>query len=88
MSDQHPNSEIPAHHSPFEHPLSYFADRFNSAGPIKIVAIGSSSTAGGGRHRSVSMPPGTGFEESICLAGRSRQVQESDDRREQQGEER
>jgi len=48
MSDQHPNSEIPAHHSPFEHPLSHFSDRFNSAGPIKIVAIGSSSTAGEG----------------------------------------
>ncbi len=48
MSDQHPNSEIPAHHSPFEHPLSYFSDRLNSAGPIKIVAIGSSSTAGEG----------------------------------------
>src|SRR5712692_1645966 len=48
MSDQHPNSEIPAHHSPFEHPLSYFSDQFNSAWPIKIVAIGSSSTAGEG----------------------------------------
>jgi hypothetical protein len=48
MSDQHPNSEIPAHHSAFEHALSYFADRFNSDGPVKIVAIGSSSTAGEG----------------------------------------
>jgi hypothetical protein len=48
MSDQHPNSEIPAHHSAFEHPLSHFSDRFNGAGPVKIVAIGSSSTAGEG----------------------------------------
>src|SRR5260221_14652539 len=48
MPDQHPNSEIPAHHSSFEHPLSHFSDRFNDAGPVKIVAIGSSSTAGEG----------------------------------------
>src|SRR5437879_5582980 len=48
MLDQHPNSEIPAHHSPFEHVLSHFSDRFNVAGPVKIVAIGSSSTAGEG----------------------------------------
>jgi GDSL-like Lipase/Acylhydrolase family len=48
MPDQHPNSEIPAHHSSFKHPLSHFSDRFNDAGPVKIVAIGSSSTAGEG----------------------------------------
>jgi lysophospholipase L1-like esterase len=48
MSDQHPNSEIPAHHPAFKHALSHFSDRFNSAGPVKIVAIGSSSTAGEG----------------------------------------
>jgi hypothetical protein len=48
MPDQHPNSEIPAHHSPFEYPLSHFSDRFNGAGSVKIVAIGSSSTAGEG----------------------------------------
>jgi hypothetical protein len=48
MSDQHPNPEIPAHHSAFVHALSHFSDRFNSAGPVKIVAIGSSSTAGEG----------------------------------------
>jgi hypothetical protein len=48
MSDQHPNSEIPARHPDFEHPLSNFARRFDSAGPVKIVAIGSSSTAGEG----------------------------------------
>jgi GDSL-like lipase/acylhydrolase family protein len=48
MSDQHPNSEIPTHHSGFEYPLRHFSDRFNSAGPVKIVAIGSSSTAGEG----------------------------------------
>ena len=48
MSDQHPNSEIPAHHPAFEHCLSHFSDRFNGSGPVKIVAIGSSSTAGEG----------------------------------------
>jgi hypothetical protein len=48
MSDEHPNPEVPARHSAFEHALSHFADRFNSAGPVKIVAIGSSSTAGEG----------------------------------------
>lgn len=48
MPDQHPNSEIPAHHSPFKYRLSHFSDRFDRKGPIKIVAIGSSSTAGEG----------------------------------------
>jgi hypothetical protein len=48
MSDQHPNSEIPAHHSLFKHGLPHFSKRFDDAGPIKIVAIGSSSTAGEG----------------------------------------
>jgi lysophospholipase L1-like esterase len=48
MSDQHPNPEIPAFHSPFGYRLSQFSERFNSAGPVKIVAIGSSSTAGEG----------------------------------------
>ena len=48
MSDQRPNFDIPAHHSSFEHPLSHFSDRCNGAGPVKIVAIGSSSTAGEG----------------------------------------
>jgi hypothetical protein len=50
MSDQHPNPQIPAFHSPFQYRLSQFSERFNAAGPVKIVAIGSSSTAGeGGR---------------------------------------
>jgi lysophospholipase L1-like esterase len=48
MPDQHANSEIPARHASFEHPLSHFSDRFSAAGPVKIVAIGSSSTAGEG----------------------------------------
>jgi lysophospholipase L1-like esterase len=48
MSDQHPNPEIPVSHSPFEHRLSQFSQRFNATGPVKIVAIGSSSTAGEG----------------------------------------
>lgn len=49
MSDQHPNLEIPAFHSPFEHRLSHFAQKFDATGPVKLVAIGSSSTAGEGR---------------------------------------
>jgi hypothetical protein len=48
MSDQHPNPEIPVFHSPFEHRLSHFSKQFDAAGPVKIVAIGSSSTAGEG----------------------------------------
>lgn len=48
MSDQNPNAEIPARHSVFERPLSHFVDGFNSPGPVKVVAIGSSSTAGEG----------------------------------------
>jgi lysophospholipase L1-like esterase len=48
MSDQHPNSEIPVFHAPFDYRLSQFSERFNAAGPVKIVAIGSSSTAGEG----------------------------------------
>jgi lysophospholipase L1-like esterase len=48
MSDQHPNPEIPVFHSPFGYRLSQFSERFNAAGPVKIVAIGSSSTAGEG----------------------------------------
>jgi lysophospholipase L1-like esterase len=48
MSDQHPNPQIPAFHSPFKYRLSQFSERFNVAGPVKIVAIGSSSTAGEG----------------------------------------
>jgi hypothetical protein len=48
MSNQHPNPEIPAFHLPFKYRLSQFAERFNAGGPVKIVAIGSSSTAGEG----------------------------------------
>ena len=48
MSDQHPNSKIPAHHSPFKHFLSHFSRQFDTDRPVKIVAIGSSSTAGEG----------------------------------------
>jgi hypothetical protein len=48
MSDQHPNPEIPAFHSPFVHRLSHFSEQFDATGSVKIVAIGSSSTAGEG----------------------------------------
>jgi hypothetical protein len=45
MSNQHPNPEIPAHHTAFGHRLSRFSDCFDVDGPVKIIAIGSSSTA-------------------------------------------
>jgi lysophospholipase L1-like esterase len=45
MTDQ-PNPEIPAHATIFVHRLKNLADRVVAGGPIKIVAIGSSSTAG------------------------------------------
>jgi hypothetical protein len=48
MSDQHPNPEIPAFYSPFEHRLSNFSKQFDAAGSVKVVAIGSSSMAGEG----------------------------------------
>jgi hypothetical protein len=48
MSDQHPNPDIPAFHAPFRYRLSNFSDRFYGNGPVRIVAIGSSSTAGEG----------------------------------------
>jgi lysophospholipase L1-like esterase len=48
MSDQHPNPEIPAFHSLCGYRLSQFSERFNAAGPVRIVTIGSSSTAGEG----------------------------------------
>lgn len=47
MSDQ-PNPNIPAHPVPFRHPLSHLAEQVSGSGPIKIVAIGSSTTAGEG----------------------------------------
>jgi lysophospholipase L1-like esterase len=39
---------VPARAEPFRYRLSHFADRLKVRGPIKIVAIGSSSTAGEG----------------------------------------
>ena len=47
MPDQ-PNRFIPAHVDAFPYRLSHFASRLNGTGAIKIVAIGSSSTAGEG----------------------------------------
>jgi lysophospholipase L1-like esterase len=47
MADQE-NRYIPAHADAFEHPLPNFANRLKGHGPIKIVALGSSSTAGEG----------------------------------------
>jgi lysophospholipase L1-like esterase len=48
MPDQQPNRYIPAHVEGFPYRLPNFADRLNGPGAIKIVAIGSSSTAGEG----------------------------------------
>ena len=48
MSDQHPNPNIPAQPAALRHPLSNVAKWLNGSGPLKIVAIGSSSTAGEG----------------------------------------
>ena len=47
MADQQ-NRYIPAHADAFSHRLPYFANRLRGEGSIKIVAIGSSSTAGEG----------------------------------------
>ena len=47
MADQE-NRYIPAHADAFEHPLPNFANRLKGQGPIKLVALGSSSTAGEG----------------------------------------
>ena len=48
MPDQHPNPEIPAFHSPLAYRLPQFSERFNTAAPARIVAIGPSSMAGEG----------------------------------------
>jgi hypothetical protein len=34
MSDQQPNPEIPAFHSPFEYRLSHFSKQFDATGPF------------------------------------------------------
>ena len=47
MADQE-NRYIPAHADAFQHPLPNFANRLKDQGSIKIVALGSSSTAGEG----------------------------------------
>ena len=47
MTDQ-PNPDIPAHPAAFQFRLKHLADRLAGSGPIKIVALGSSSTAGRG----------------------------------------
>jgi lysophospholipase L1-like esterase len=47
MSDQ-PNPNIPAHPVAFRYPLSHLAAQLSGNGPIKVVAIGSSTTAGEG----------------------------------------
>jgi hypothetical protein len=60
MSDQLPNPEIPAFHPPFKYRLQKFSEKLNVDGPVKIVAIGSSSTAGEGGI-APSLPPGRGF---------------------------
>jgi hypothetical protein len=48
MPDQQPNRYIPAHADAFGHPLPNFTKRLVGGGSVKIVALGSSSTAGEG----------------------------------------
>ena len=48
MSDQHPNPEIPAFHSSLLDIDFRSSQTIQCRGPVKIVAIGSSSTAGEG----------------------------------------
>ncbi len=48
MPDVQPNRYIPAHADAFAHRLQNFTKRLVGGGPVKIVAIGSSSTAGEG----------------------------------------
>jgi lysophospholipase L1-like esterase len=48
MLSQQENRYIPAHADAFQYRLPNFANRLNGHGSIKIVAIGSSSTAGEG----------------------------------------
>jgi hypothetical protein len=47
MANQ-PNPNIPTYPAAFRHPLSHLAEQMSGSGPIKIVAIGSSTTAGEG----------------------------------------
>jgi hypothetical protein len=48
MPDELPKCDIPADLIRFERPLFHLGKQLNGTGPIKIVAIGSSSTAGEG----------------------------------------
>jgi hypothetical protein len=48
MPDEQPNRYIPAHADALEHGLPRFAKALAGGGPVKIVAIGSSSTEGEG----------------------------------------
>jgi hypothetical protein len=48
MSDAPPPSDIPADLIRFDRPLFHLAKQFEGTGPVNIVAIGSSSTAGEG----------------------------------------
>jgi hypothetical protein len=48
MPDVQPDPTIPVRAAPFAYRLPNFASRLSGNGPIKIVAIGSSSTAGEG----------------------------------------
>jgi len=48
MPDTPPNGDVPAEFVSFKHPLPHLAEAFKGKGPVRIVAIGSSSTAGRG----------------------------------------
>ena len=49
MAAMQENRFIPVHADAFAHPLPNFAKRLAGNEPVKIVAIGSSSTAGEGK---------------------------------------
>jgi lysophospholipase L1-like esterase len=48
MAAMQENRYIPVHADAFAHPLPHFAERLAGRGPIRIVALGSSSTEGEG----------------------------------------
>jgi lysophospholipase L1-like esterase len=48
MPDSPPDGDIPAEFVSFEYPLAHLAQALRGQGPVRIVAIGSSSTAGRG----------------------------------------
>src|SRR5260221_8388580 len=48
MPDTPPEADVPAEFTGFKYPLPHLAQALHGQGPVRIVAIGSSSTAGRG----------------------------------------